>query len=49
MYGIALASMVPGHSQVILAAGRELDVKAVELPEPVAVVHGVEIAVPASR
>jgi hypothetical protein len=36
MYGIALASLVPGDSQVMLAVRDGLDVNAVELPEPVA-------------
>jgi len=49
MYGIALASLVPGDSQVILEVRDELDEKAVGSREPVAVLQGVEIAAPASR
>jgi hypothetical protein len=44
MYWIALAGPGAGDYQVILAVRDELDLKAVELREPVTVVQGVEIA-----
>jgi hypothetical protein len=49
MYGIALAGLVPGDYQVILAVRDELGVKAVELREPFTVVRGIGVSVPPSR
>jgi VWFA-related protein len=49
MYGIALAGLVPGDYQLILAVRDELGVKAVELREPFTVARGVGVTAPPSR
>ena len=41
MYGIALAGLVAGDFQVILAVREESGVKMVELPEPFTIFRGV--------